>query len=189
MQLKKPLMAGIIGVVCATGMALPAFAHEEREVGDYVIAFGWRVEPALSGQLNGPDLYISLPEPSADQETILAELAVDVQVEVSYGGETTTVALEPDFPFYEEFDGVGYVNYVANLLPTVPGDYTFQVTGTIGEQATDETFTSADGMFSTIEPAEDVMFPLGGMIDVAALLERIEALEARIAELEALQGA
>ena len=29
--------------------------HEGREVGDYVIEFGWRIEPAYAGILNGPE--------------------------------------------------------------------------------------------------------------------------------------
>jgi hypothetical protein len=175
----------ILSVVIFSLSIVPTLAHEGRELGDYNISFGWRNEPAFSGLMNGPDLYISLPEPVENQQELLEGLEVAVQVEVSFGPESRTLTLEPDFPFYEEFDGVGYVNYVADLIPTLPGDYTFRVFGTIGELEVDETFTSLDGEFSTIEPVTDYMFPEAGIVDTAALLARIEALEARLAELEA----
>jgi hypothetical protein len=73
-------------------------------------------------------------------------------------------------------------------MPMLPGDYSFHLTGTIGDTEVDEVFTSADGQFSSIEPPTDVMFPALPIVDNA----RIEALEARIADLEAqlaeLQG-
>jgi hypothetical protein len=168
--------------MCA--MAVPAFAHEERELEGVTISFGWRNEPAFAGFINGPDLYISLPEATPDQQSTLEALPVDIQVEVTFGGETMTMTLEPDFPFYEEFDGIGYVNYVSTLIPMLPGDYVFRVFGTIGDVQVDETFDSAEGGFSTIEPATDVMFPQAAAADIPALLARMAALEARIAVLE-----
>ena len=36
-----------------------AAAHEQRTVGPYQIAFGWRVEPTYAGQYNGPEVYIA----------------------------------------------------------------------------------------------------------------------------------
>ncbi|MFN8565428.1 MAG: hypothetical protein U0703_28225 [Anaerolineae bacterium] len=32
-------------------------AHEAREVGDYAVTFGWRVEPAYAGLYNGPEFW------------------------------------------------------------------------------------------------------------------------------------
>ena len=177
----------------------PAAAHEGRVVGDYELAFGWYVEPAYAGQLNGPDLYITLHGEGEDhgherraaavslhgEETqeALEALIVDLQAEVTFGGESMTMTLEPDFPAYVEFDGVGYLRYTASLVPTLPGDYSFRIFGTIGETDVDEVFSSADGEFSTIEPSQDIQFPSSQSLEA-----RLAALEARIAELEAAAG-
>lgn len=156
--------------------ALPAFAHEGREVGDYQLYFGWRVEPAYVGVLNGPEVFIS--PLGADEEAGLPEdVVVDLQVEVSFGDETMTLPLEA------AWGETGH--YVANLIPTLPGDYSFHLTGTIGDTTVDEVFTSADGQFGTIEPASDIMFPRAGITDVSALQARIDELEARVVALEA----
>jgi hypothetical protein len=184
-----------LSLICAL-MVAPVAAHEGRVIDDtYEIAFGWYVEPAYAGMANGPDLYITLHgdherrlagalaahgEDGEARETLEA-LVVDLQAEVTFGGESMTLTLEPDFPTYLEFDGVGYVRYTADLVPTLPGDYTWRIFGTIGESEVDEVFDSADGEFSTIEPAQDIMFPSEQSMEA-----RLAALEARIAELEAL---
>lgn len=146
------------------------FAHEGREVGDYVMEFGWREEPAYAGMINGPEVYVE----HHDTGDFPAEVEVDLRAEVTFGSESKTVLLE---------EGEETGHFTATLIPTLPGDYTFRIFGTIGDVEVDETFNSADGEFSTVEPASDVMFP--SVPDTAELLQRIEALEARLAELEA----
>lgn len=162
---------------------LPAFAHEGREVGDYLLTFGWRVEPALVGIANGPELSIAHHDEhegeegdhehadEAEEET----LEVSLQIEVSFGPATRTMAMRP------VWGETGH--YVADLIPTRPGDYTFRIFGTIGDLEVDETFASSDGAFSGVEPASDVMFPddIPSMVD---LLARLESLEALVAELQ-----
>jgi hypothetical protein len=85
-----------------------------------------------------------------------------------------TLRLEPDS------DEPG--RYIAALIPTLPGDYTFRVFGTINDVEVDETFSSADGQFAGVEPAGDILFP--AQPSTADLLTRIEALEAELAELQ-----
>jgi hypothetical protein len=41
----------------------------------------------------------------------------------------------------------------------MPGDYTFRIFGTIEGTEIDETFSAADGQFSSINPIEDIQFP------------------------------
>lgn len=150
-------------------LVVPALAHEPRVVdGTYQIAFGWRSEPAYAGLLNGPEVFVSL---AATQEAtseategvdqgatdddegapIPADTPIDLKVEVSFGDQTMNV------PMRFAWGEVGHL--VGDLIPTRPGDYSFHVTGTIGETKVDETFTSADGKFGTVEPVEDIMFP------------------------------
>lgn len=165
----------VLVVLLLSALALPALAHEEREVGDYNVEFGWRVEPVYAGLLNGPEFFVS--QKGAEEGTAFpADIDVSVQVEVSFGSESMTIPLEPA----EGETG----HYVADLIPTLPGDYSFRVFGNIGDQQIDEVFTSADGMFGTVEPATDIMFPVAGISDVATLQARIDELEARLAALE-----
>lgn len=162
-------------------------AHEGREVEGYNLVFGWRNEPALVGYPNGPELFISLHE-HEDEDTdhdhnteedehqdLMAEIDVSLQVEVTFGPATRILELRP------AFGETGH--YIADLIPTRPGDYSFRVFGSIGDAEIDEIFTSADGSFSSVEPASDITFP-DEVSSIVQLLERLDALEARIAELE-----
>lgn len=164
-------------------LALPVAAHEGREVGEYSLAFGWQVEPAYAWQPNGPEVFIEVHHEEAegaeadhheDEPSPLEGVEISLQAEVTFGDQSMIILLEP------AFGEVGH--YVGDLTPTMPGDYTFHITGTIGETAVDETFTSADGEFGSVEPQTDVLFPLPAGGDLQA---QIAALEARIAALEA----
>lgn len=193
----RRLLVVIALIVLSMSISIaPVAAHEGREVGDYEISLGWYVEPAYAGQMNGPDLYITLHEQDQERRAAgmmaldgeetqeeLEALVVDLQAEVTFGGESITLALVPDSPTYVEFDGVGYLRYTADLVPTLPGDYSFRIFGTIDETEVDEVFSSADGQISTIEPSQDIHFPA-----TQSLEARLAALEARIAELEAASG-
>jgi hypothetical protein len=182
----------IVAAVVAVAMAAlflintqHASAHEHREVGEYEIGFGWQVEPAYVGVFNGPELTIAhhdTGEPVEGAEETL-------ELTVSFGSQTKTLALEP------AFNEPG--RYVAYVTPTRPGDYSFELTGTISttdaltETVVSEIFTSADGEFSSIEPIGDVLFPddeldmVGMQSQIDALREEIEALQEQIGELTA----
>jgi len=170
----------IIGVVAAISLLIfpgDSSAHELRDLEDFQFVFGWRDEPALTNTKNGPEVFIRLLEGAeGDISELLADMEVDLRVEVSFGPETTTLDLRQDFR--------DNTHYIADLIPTRPGDYSFRVLGTIGDSEIDETFTSADGEFSSVEPVSDIAFPVNDPTN-AELLERIEALEA---ELEALRA-
>lgn len=151
--------------------AVSVSAHEHREVGEYSITFGWRNEPAYAGQMNGPEVSLSLHD--AHDEPFPGDIEVDLQAEVSFGDQIMLLTFEP------AFGETGH--YIADLIATLPGDYGFRVFGTIDDTEVDEVFTSADGEFSTVEPLNDILFPAVESETEA----RISALEARIAELEA----
>lgn len=180
------LVSFAITLTLAGLLLAPALAHEGREVGEWALTFGWRVEPAIAGYPNGPEVSISAHDEHSedegghgkvlthDEDTPLAELEVSLEVEVTFGPASRTLPLRP------AFGEVGH--FIADLIPTRPGDYTFRVFGTIGDLAIDETFSSADGQFSSVEPASDYQFPEPDPT-VAELLARIAELEARIAEL------
>ena len=178
------LIALLSGLMLLTGSIL---AHEGREIGEFELVFGWRNEPALVGYPNGPELFIRVHEEEHEHEdesedheheeaNPLEAMEISLQVEISFGPATVTRNLRQDFS--------DPTHFIADLIPTRPGDYSFRVFGTIADAEIDEVFTSADGEFSSVEPASDMTFPdeLPSIID---LLERIAELEAQI---EALQG-
>lgn len=162
----------LVMVVLALVLAVaPAAAHEGRAVGEYMIVFGWRVEPAFAGQVNGPEFRVSQHDTGEAVEGLEATL----QLTVSFGDQSKTLTV---YPVWGEPG-----HYTADLLPTRPGDYRFQLTGTIGETDVDEAFSSADGEFSTIEPISDIQFPV---VDdqIAALQAQIDELRAQIEALK-----
>jgi len=174
---------GLIALLLGA-LTLPTLAHEGREAGEYNLVFGWRVEPAYAGMANGPEVIL---EKAGDADADVAEadmhaegamfdgMEVELSFEVTFGDQTMTA------PFRQAWMQPGH--FIADLVPTLPGDYTFRVFGTIGEVEVDQTFSSADGQFSSVEPSADIMFP-----SVGGMEARIADLEARLAALEAQMG-
>ncbi len=162
-------------VLAVVALAIPTLAHEGREVGDYHIVLGWRVEPAYTGLFNGPEFTVTMhggeeheeghepegtPEPEhsdasgdhhEEDSAALTGLEDTLQIEVSFGGQTKLLRLRA------VFGEPG--SYTADLIPTQPGDYSFRIFGTIGDTEIDETFSSTEGEFSSVEPVEDIQFP------------------------------
>ncbi len=153
-----------------------ALAHEHRAVGDYELSFGWQVEPAFAGAPNGIEVEIhdANGDPVDGAESTL-------RVRVRFGPASRSLTLRP------AWNEPG--RYIAAITPTRPGDYTFDFTGKIGTTTVRESFTSADGSFSTIEPASDTLFPdekidnLTLQRQIDALLEQVEALREQVEEL------
>jgi hypothetical protein len=164
-----------------SAVANPATAHEGRQVGPYTIELGWLLEPAYVGVYNG--IEISIVEGEHDEGVPVEGADATLQLEVSFGPKSKALDLEP------AADESGH--YVAYLIPTRPGDYTFRLSGRIGETAVDETFASADGEFSSVEPASDLQFPEPDptLADLQAQIDRLQALILELQNLIAqLQG-
>jgi len=171
----RPVIAVIVLLFAL--ISSPAMAHEGREAGDYVLVFGWRVEPAYVGVYNGPEIRITHHDTGEAVEGAEATL----QLEVRFGDQSRRLRLRP------VFGEPGH--YTADLIPTRPGDYTFVLTGTLGETNIEEAFTSADGQFSTVEPQSDLLFPELPSADIESRLSALEAqIQSLLAELEALRG-
>lgn len=171
--MKRVRLAALLAVLvlAVAALAIPALAHEGREVGEYQIVFGWRVEPAYTGLFNGPEFTVTMHggeahEAEATPEAEHSDMSSDhheedsaavegledtLQIEVSYGGQTKLLRLRAIF------GEPG--SYTADLIPTQPGDYSFRIFGTIGDTEIDETFSSTEGEFSSVEPVEDIQFP------------------------------
>lgn len=158
---RRSLIAGAFGTVAAALLAfspIGASAHEHRTVGDYEFVVGFLNEPAVSGELNGLDLRVSMPStatPAADGEeaeaTPVEGLETTLQAEVIYGDQTMALTLEA------AWNNPGH--YEAYFIPTAAGDYSFHVFGTINGTDVDETFTSGPDTFSTVIDRSTLEFP------------------------------
>ena len=172
---KAPLLlaALVAGLIVAAGIAV---AHDDREVGEYLLTVGFRNEPAVEGLANGIELKVEKkPESGGDgameseeeshgdamgeggghhESTVAVEgLEQTLQVEVTHvaTGVSRTLPLRPVLGE----PGV----YTADLIPTAPGVYTARFFGAIEGNQIDETFESGPGRFSNVESATDLHFP------------------------------
>lgn len=133
-------------------------AHEHRDVGGYTFVVGFLNEPAVQDEVNAVSVRITKAAPAdatpATGEDEVAETPVEglkLTVEVILGDQKVELPLEP------KWGDPGH--YVAYLIPTQPGDYSFHVTGEIEGTAIDETFTAGPETFSSVAPREALEFP------------------------------
>ena len=170
----------VIGLLALALAAAPVVAaHDHTEVGDYKLTIGWHDEPTLVSQLNAVEVTIL-----DHHDQPVSDLAPgDLEVVVSTADQQTgELPLQPAFDLQE---GVGTPGqYVADILPTTTGDYTFHITGSIHGQAVDLTLTSGAETFEPVTSSSDVEFPVKvpTLADVATRLDRIDG------RIEDLQG-
>lgn len=101
-----------------------AFAHESITVGDYEIVYGWVNEPPIAGQLNGVEIFVNNTS-AGEEQTVEEHVIHSLVVELSYGGESKILTLEPVFDAAGAFD--------ATIRPTIPGLYSLKFSGTLGD--------------------------------------------------------
>ncbi len=150
---KRSARSTFAGALAATILlfgAAPALAHEERTVGDLDVEVGWGTEPAYSGEVNSVQLLLS------HGGKPVVDLGDTLDLEVTFGDQTTTLTLEP---FFGEGEGTPG-DYRAWFIPTTPGQYSFHFSGTIDGEDFDETFTSGPSTFDDVENPQSVEFPV-----------------------------
>jgi len=131
--------------------AVPAvtLAHGHRHVGDYMFTVGFFVEPAYEGEKNGVDLRVTHHH---DEEPVLGlEATLQVEISLADGGSTRVL------PLRAVWGQPG--RYTADFVPTATGAYTFRFFGTVESLEVDESFTSTEDSFSSVEPIADLQFP------------------------------
>jgi hypothetical protein len=146
-------------LVLATGVALPAVAHEERELGEYTIVVGFIDEPVFVGAKSGLEFFVSRGDEPVDG------LEESLQAEVMAADQSRVLAISPRFGQEGAYESV--------FFPTAPGPYTFRIFGSIEETAIDESFTSGPEGFSEVEDVTSAQFP----IQFPAHAELVEAAE------------
>lgn len=175
---RSMLVAALAGLAIPIAIAGPAAAHETREVGDLTMTVGFGTEPAFENESNAASLSLSRGgEPVVE--------GVELEIEVAFGEEATTMALEPAF-VVGAFGEPGL--YEADFIPTRPGQYAFRFTGTIGGTEIDEEFTSGPDTFSDVNARAEASFPAADPSN-AELAERLEQESARVRDLAAAAAA
>lgn len=150
MHLRLASVAGLT-VIALAAAAPAAFAHEERNVGNYHFAVGFGAEPAYAGYVNSVQLLL------ADaKDKPVTDLADTLKVEVQQGGDKTDLSLQPDFEIGQSGTPG---DYRAWFIPTAPGAYTFHFTGMIKRQRIDQSFTSSATTFDDVQDPSAVEFP------------------------------
>jgi len=155
-------------------LALPAFAsaHIPLKIGTDTIALGWATEPTYTGELNAVQLLIS--DANGDPVTDLGP--ADLKVVVTAGGQDSDpLAFAPAFDAEEGTGTPG--DYRATIIPTIPGDYTFHLTGTLHGQPVDQTATSGENTFDSVVDPSAVQFPtkVPPVSDLATRIDRVES--------------
>jgi hypothetical protein len=173
---------GIIRLVSAAAAAsalallavVPASAHEVRPVGAYVFTVGWLHEPAYADEQNAVQFLLKDSTGKA-----VTDLTDSLKVEVIYQGQKMpALSLSPTF---DPDTGLGMPGeYLASVIPTRPGNYTFHFVGTIGSQAIDQSFTSSDSTFDPVKDPTAVEFPAADPTR-AQISQRLDRVDPRIA--------
>ena len=145
----RALMALGIGLTLVFDATAGVLAHAEIDVGDgqYVMEVGFRDEPAYLGLPNA--LALSVERYATGGTEPVNDLAATLSAEVSKDEQVKPLSLVP----------VGDGEYEAVFVPTAIGDYTFRISGTIGEAAIDESVTSSPTTFNSVEPLSAIEFP------------------------------
>ncbi len=156
---------------------IPASAHEGREVGDFTIEIGWRVEPAYTEMLNGPEILVTRHDAAEDPHDETEATSEEAHEETDEATEIGHEEPANGVPGLEETLQIEIIfgpasrvlflkavhhepgRYTADVIPMMPGDYSFRVFGTIEGVEVDEMFSAADGQFSAVDPISDLQFP------------------------------
>jgi hypothetical protein len=171
-----------LALLAGSLVAVPAAsAHTHVQVGGYELSIGWANEPTYVGVPNGVEITVTDP----DGQPVTDLGAGDITVIVSTADQATeALPLEPAF-VVDAFGTPG--QYVTDLLPTVPGDYTFQFAGSLHEETVDVTVTSGEDTFSPVQSSTEVEFPVK-VPTLAEVAERLDRDNGRIEDLQSGAG-
>ena len=137
--------ATVAASILTMSTVVPVHAHEERTVGAYDLEVGFIAEPVYVGERSGLEIHVT-----KDGKPVEG-LATTVKAQVIFGSQQrdlTLSAREADPGWYESV-----------FIPTAAGKYTFHLTGTIEDQAIDESFTSSPTGFDEVQEAAVGQFP------------------------------
>jgi len=164
--------ATAIGIAMSVVLIWPsiASAHVVKKVGPVEMEIGFGTEPAYTGQPNS--LYLLL----SDNGKPVVNLGDSLKVSVSAAGSSVDLPLVPNF----ELGGDGVPGeYRAYFVPSMPGPYTFHLTGKVDATAIDETVSSGPKTFDQVQDLSSATFPSIPYPGNGELASRIQADAAR----------
>ncbi len=150
----RNLFIFITGFVCVVALLFNAqrvLAHEGITVGEYTIEIGWLSEPPIVGQQNAIVVNVST---TSDEQPV--EDVSGLTVTVSYGGQEKLLTLQP---LGEDTPG----QFIAPVLPTVPGQYALKLGGSLGGTPADVEVEPEE-----VAPADTLQFPSTESTDPSA---------------------
>jgi hypothetical protein len=156
MTLMRLVGAAALAVPVVMLFAGAAAAHEHRVVAGHSMVVGWGDEPTYAGFKNAVQVFVNEQGTGGEEEGPPVEDA-ELEAEVLFGGEDAEQSIGP-LTLEPAFDSPG--EYLATVVPTRPGQYTFHITGTLGGEEIDEFFTSGPDTFSEVADTADVEFPV-----------------------------
>jgi hypothetical protein len=141
--MKKKILwsAGIFVFLALVLNIQTALAHESITVGDYTIEVGWLSEPPVVGQHNAITVHVS----TKDEQPV--EDVSSLTLTISYGGQEKILTLEP-------LDEHSSGQFMAPILPTVPGEYSVVFGGALGD-----TPVEAETHVEEVQSADTLAFP------------------------------
>lgn len=126
-----------------------AAAHQSLEVGDgaFTVSAGFHSEPAYTGVMNGLDLIVRDAEgnPVANLEHSLTAVVL--------GPEGAELVLELSAVYGQPG------SYSGSFIPTMVGDYSFRISGFIGDVEFSEHFDSPGHYDPVVRDASEVSIP------------------------------
>lgn len=123
----------------------PVFAHETITAGNYEIEVGWLTEPPIVGEKNAIALNVS--DTSGGGEKPVEDIS-SLTVAVSYGGQSKVLTFQP---LGAETPG----QFIAPILPTIPGEYELIFSGSLGDTVVDAKTTVEE-----VQPIDTLAFPI-----------------------------
>ena len=169
-------MLAVVGCVVMSILLVgeaPASAHVEKTIGPIDLEVGFGTEPAYVGQPNSVQVILHEPEHP------VVDLGNTLKVQVSFGGQQTTLPLEPNF----EVGGDGEPgDYRAWFIPSQAGPYTFALSGFVHGTKIDVSVTAGPKTFNEVQSPTDAMFPAVDVPTSQELAQRIEADSARLTD-------
>ena len=148
-------LAGFLALIALVLNFRWVLAHEEITAGDYTLEIGWLSEPPVVGQQNAIVVDVMT---TSDQQPV--EDVSGLTVTISYGGQDKVLTLQPAG---EDTPG----QFIAPIIPTIPGQYTIKLSGTLGDTAVDaevepEEVGNADTLQFPNAAASEESAPPGG---------------------------
>jgi len=144
MRDRKIVLLFLFILILPFSITVQVSAHQTVTVGPYDVEIGWSSEPPIIGQMNAIIMNLSTSDGTAKSIT---DSISNLTLTVSYGGQTKTLTLQP---LGEDTPG----QYIAPILPTIPGLYTVDLNGMLGTTA-----IKVEVQPEEVQSGEAVQFP------------------------------